>query len=783
MNFSAVCLSWLLIFAVIISAGDVADRRDDNFIKRQQNWLEEFAGGDLPSEMSTNTWVDSERWAIAHAYLATGVNLDKANRYFETIKPVSMWRGLIADTDVQVTDLLRSYLEFHGTGKLSEGAEEKLRTFFKAWEPPNPDRNRFAKNYYEWPCEYTENHSLNIIVASYLIDFVLGRDRQKSKKLVEEFMLDRAKYGWSEFHSPSYMLVTAKALSCLFDFAPDKNISQYAMMLLDILTMEYSLQCLREWRGVPFVRGYGGHRNNNSSSAVMLFALWWGDEKYSKPQVSAVNPFVVHLLTSKYYPPQDAIFLARNPEARGIFTMKMLGTTGPGKIRVPMVMWVSPDATMASSQGYGSYYDGCYWTISFASSPADVITGDYYGGRNLLQIDNILAVFGSVEWYGSIKKQNNGNISFAENGNVFIGQIDLAEDVHILTVDVKNKYRSIDEFLENWVKKTNPRWENGVLSFLDRDGQDVKMINVRNGDKWKFHKALINDRELRLDNNILYECKFMQSVRESAIYYFVRENDLFLYDLHNPQVPIINLSKNYLPQLSEQEKKGPLGMNFIWIPAGEFPMGSPITEGRVNERPQKWVFVPDFYISTTEVTVGQYKQFLAENKQFVQPPDWYWKEWGVSDNHAMTWVTWEEANEFCKWMSIRYKKKYRLPSEAEWEKAAKGFTHRVYPWGDEYNGAQAGTPNGTYMPVGSHPLDRSPFGVLDMAGGVWEWCSDEWKIAGSTDDQGMATNEWRSLRSCGWNYDPDTFRCSYRSGAPSSLRSVHIGFRVVCEGF
>jgi len=115
----------------------------------------------------------------------------------------------------------------------------------------------------------------------------------------------------------------------------------------------------------------------------------------------------------------------------------------------------------------------------------------------------------------------------------------------------------------------------------------------------------------------------------------------------------------------------------------------------------------------------------------------------------------------------------------EWEKAARGFSYRVYPWGDSYDGSQAGTPNGTYAPVATHPADVSPFGVMDMAGGVWEWCADSWDLG--TTGGTNAPAQGRALRSCGWNFDPDTFRCSYRSGAASDTRSVHIGFRVVCD--
>ena len=240
------------------------------------------------------------------------------------------------------------------------------------------------------------------------------------------------------------------------------------------------------------------------------------------------------------------------------------------------------------------------------------------------------------------------------------------------------------------------------------------------------------------------------------------------------------------PALPPAATNGPAGIRLIYIPPGEFPMGSPATEGRRNERPLRWVTAPGFYISETEITVKQYQAFLKANPKAAPPPEWYAQEWGKTDQHPMTWVSWDEARAFCQWLSATSGRTYRLPTEAEWEKAARGYTYRVYPWGDDYDGTQSGTPNGEYAPVGQHPLDVSPFGVRGMAGNAWEWCADWYDaVAHETqparDPRGPGKGQDRVLRGCGWNFDPDTFRCAYRSRLAPSERSVHIGFRVVME--
>jgi formylglycine-generating enzyme required for sulfatase activity len=215
-------------------------------------------------------------------------------------------------------------------------------------------------------------------------------------------------------------------------------------------------------------------------------------------------------------------------------------------------------------------------------------------------------------------------------------------------------------------------------------------------------------------------------------------------------------------------------------------MGSPPWEGRSNERPLRWVHTSGFYIADTETTCGLYKRYLAESADAPRMPDWYWTEWGKTDQYAITWVTWDEAVAFCRWLSRKTGAAYRLPTEAEWEKAARGFTHNPYPWGDSYDGTQSGSPNETYLPVKSKPLDVSPLGVYDMAGNVWEWCADwyaedAYARMPARNPTGPAEGTTRVLRSCGWNFDPDTFRITYRSWLAPGERFVHIGFRVVRE--
>ena len=172
----------------------------------------------------------------------------------------------------------------------------------------------------------------------------------------------------------------------------------------------------------------------------------------------------------------------------------------------------------------------------------------------------------------------------------------------------------------------------------------------------------------------------------------------------------------------------------VLIPAGEFIMGSGPEDGRfgydygVDEEPRHNVKVNAFHIDKYEVTIGEYKKYLATKGEewvgdktfldeyppevFFNPPD--------RDNYPVNYMSWYDAAEYCKW------KGKRLPSEEEWEKTARGTDGRKWPWGNEFDPAkthvQENQPEWA-APVGSYPEDKSPYGVYDMGGNLSEWTS------------------------------------------------------------
>jgi len=220
------------------------------------------------------------------------------------------------------------------------------------------------------------------------------------------------------------------------------------------------------------------------------------------------------------------------------------------------------------------------------------------------------------------------------------------------------------------------------------------------------------------------------------------------------------------------------GAVMVYVPAGEFLMGSKEGEGALDEQPQHIVFLSGYWIYYTEVTVAQYRQFCkAMSREMPYPPSWGWQ-----DNDPIVFVPWEYANAYAQWAGVA------LPTEAQWEKAARGTDGRICPWGNYWNWDNCVNGLNSRVgakPVGSVPVDVSPFGALDMAGNVCEWCADwygvdYYKNSPIRDPAGSATGDKRVSRGGSWlDADENAFCCAHRSGLTPIYGYNYVGFRCV----
>ncbi|WP_394794289.1 SUMF1/EgtB/PvdO family nonheme iron enzyme [Armatimonas sp.] len=218
----------------------------------------------------------------------------------------------------------------------------------------------------------------------------------------------------------------------------------------------------------------------------------------------------------------------------------------------------------------------------------------------------------------------------------------------------------------------------------------------------------------------------------------------------------------------------------VAIPAGKFLRGSSGSNRSEDEKPQKEIYLSDYRIGRTPVTVGMYQEYCkATGKAMPTAPSWGW----FSD-HPMVNVSWDDAKTYADWAGLL------LPTEAQWEKAARGTDGRAYPWGDSLDSGKcvnATNSNKQTAPVGKYPAGASPYGVLDMAGNVREWCGDWWadSYSGSaqTDPSGPSTGTNRILRGGSWYYfSAGNFRCAYRYKYTPDYRGSSNGFRLSSPG-
>lgn len=219
------------------------------------------------------------------------------------------------------------------------------------------------------------------------------------------------------------------------------------------------------------------------------------------------------------------------------------------------------------------------------------------------------------------------------------------------------------------------------------------------------------------------------------------------------------------------------GKEMRLVPAGSFLMGS--DDGPEDERPRHRLDLPSFWIDTYPVTNAEYARFVAATEH-RPPPHWANGSYPPDKaDHPVVNVSWEDAQAYAAWAGKR------LPTEAEWEKAARGSDGRRWPWGDTFDASRCNTREsgiGGTTPVGSFaPQGNSPYGAADMAGNVWEWTADWYQAYPGGRQLDSFGERYRVLRGGSWNYGADEARCAARFFDAPDFLSESYGFRCVVD--
>jgi formylglycine-generating enzyme len=353
------------------------------------------------------------------------------------------------------------------------------------------------------------------------------------------------------------------------------------------------------------------------------------------------------------------------------------------------------------------------------------------------------------------------------------------------------------------------RDSRGSFSFCrtgtDLEGDSFQRVN-RGASGVQFSEVLrflrSHPRSLRSNNAAkdLMEST-MESKAEGKIFQIVLQVIAGLFGIAAVIVGWILANKSDTPNMSPLPVSLPdSGIVMVAVPAGEFLMGTTSSAIRVlarehtewkeaafgDETPQRLVRLDPYLIGKYEITNAQYEKFLQAHPGYHLPSYWANKAFN-SPMQPVVGIDWNDAVAYCDWLAETTGKTYRLPTEAQWEMAARGGDSRIFPWGQDWPNGKSNFQNQAKAPlaVGTFPSGRSESGLYDMAGNVAEWCLDWYgekyyrEAVKCKNPVGSLSGIERVVRGGSWQDVAFYLRCAARMKHLPDARKETLGFRIV----
>ena len=212
-------------------------------------------------------------------------------------------------------------------------------------------------------------------------------------------------------------------------------------------------------------------------------------------------------------------------------------------------------------------------------------------------------------------------------------------------------------------------------------------------------------------------------------------------------------------------------------------------QARENEQPQQTVTLETYGIAQFPLTVAEYACAIGQTVQGTKIPALLtvngisWRQQLQHSDHPVVNLSWNDALQYSQWLAQVTGQQWRLPTEAEWEKAARGPDGLLYPYGNTFDASKGNTENkvGTTTPVGNYPQGASPYGLLDCSGNVWEWTSSIYKAYPYQANDGrenLTATENRVLRGGSWDNDARLTRAAFRFNSGVAVRGTVVGVRL-----